>query len=275
MTATEVAVAGGIALDRVGMHFTGERDVVALDDVTFDIADGEFVAIVGPSGCGKSTLLRIVSGLLEPTAGSVSVHGKTPDQARKDVEFGFVFQSPVLFPWLKALGNVLLPDRILGARSPTHGPETEALARRLLKEVGLDGFEDHYPSQMSGGMQQRVALARALIYEPSTLLMDEPFGALDEFTRDRLNLQLLDVWGHTRSTVLFVTHSIQEAVFLADRVIVMSPRPGRVTRVAEIPFPRPRNLELRYEPEFAALAGELRSLLQIEIDDEAPEAKSA
>jgi NitT/TauT family transport system ATP-binding protein len=269
---TTVAATSGIALDRIGMHFAGERDVIALEEVSFDVADGEFVAIVGPSGCGKSTLLRIVSGLLEPTSGSATVHGKSPDQARRDVEFGFVFQSPVLFPWLKALGNVLLPDRILGSRSPTHGPETEALARRLLQDVGLEGFEDHYPSQMSGGMRQRVALARALIYEPSTLLMDEPFGALDEFTRDRLNLQLLDVWSHARSTVLFVTHSIQEAIFLADRVVVMSPRPGRVAQVTAVPFARPRNLELRYEPEFAALAGQLRSLLEIPADDEAADA---
>ena len=259
---------GGISLDGIGMHFSGERDVVALEDVTFDVADGEFVAIVGPSGCGKSTLLRIVSGLLEPTSGAVTVHGKTPEQARKDVEFGFVFQSPVLFPWLRALGNVLLPDHILGSRSPTHGPGTKVLARKLLRDVGLEGFEEHYPSQMSGGMRQRVALARALIYQPSTLLMDEPFGALDEFTRDRLNLQLLDVWGQARSTVLFVTHSIQEAIFLADRVVVMSPRPGRVAREAVVPFPRPRQLELRYEPEFAALAGELRALLEIPADDE-------
>ena len=260
-------VAGGVSIDQVGMHFSGERDVVALDDVTFDIAAGEFVAIVGPSGCGKSTLLRIVSGLQEPTSGTVTVHGKTPNQARADVEFGFVFQNPVLFPWLRATGNVLLPDRILGSRSPTHGPGTKELARRLLRDVGLEGFEDHYPSQMSGGMRQRVALARALIYEPSTLLMDEPFGALDEFTRDRLNLQLLEVWRDARSTVMFVTHSIQEAVFLADRVVVMSPRPGRVARVATVPFERPRALELRYEPEFAALAGELRALLEIPTDD--------
>ncbi len=271
---TSTVTGGGISLAGIGMHFSGDRDVVALEDITFDVADGEFVAIVGPSGCGKSTLLRIVSGLLAPTSGSASVHGKTPEQARKDVEFGFVFQSPVLFPWLRALGNVLLPDRILGSRSPTHGPGTEALARELLKEVGLEGFEDHYPSQMSGGMRQRVALARALIYQPSTLLMDEPFGALDEFTRDRLNLQLLDVWSQARSTVLFVTHSIQEAIFLADRVVVMSSRPGRVAREAVVPFPRPRALQLRYEPEFAALAGELRSLLEIPTEDE-PEVAGA
>ncbi len=258
--------AKGIVLDSVGMRFGGDQPVTALDDVGFTIADGEFVAIVGPSGCGKSTLLRIVSGLLEPTAGAVSVHGKTPEQARRDVEFGFVFQSPVLFPWLKALGNVMLPDRILGDRSPTHGNGTEDLARRLLADVGLDGFEDHYPGQMSGGMRQRVALARALIYEPSTLLMDEPFGALDEFTRDRLNIQLLDVWDKAGSTVLFVTHSIQEAIFLADRVVVLSPRPGRVARIADIPFPRPRSLDLRYDPAFAALNGELRALLEIETD---------
>lgn len=264
---TEAGATDGIVIDHIGMHFSGDRDVIALEDVAFDVADGEFVAIVGPSGCGKSTLLRIVSGLLEPTSGSVSVHGKTPERARKDVEFGFVFQSPVLFPWLKALGNVLLPDHILGSRSPTHGPGTEDLARQLLQDVGLEGFEDHYPSQMSGGMRQRVALARALIYEPSTLLMDEPFGALDEFTRDRLNLQLLDVWSHRRSTVLFVTHSIQEAIFLADRVIVMSPRPGRVAKLAAVPFERPRSLDLRYEPEFAQLAGELRRLLVTDADD--------
>jgi NitT/TauT family transport system ATP-binding protein len=259
--------AAGIQLRDVGMRFGGEHPVLALDDVDLDVSDGEFVAIVGPSGCGKSTLLRIVAGLLEPSSGSVTVRGKTAEQARRDVEFGFVFQSPMLFPWLRALGNVMLPDRILGSRNPTHGPGTVERARRLLADVGLSGFESHYPGQMSGGMRQRVALARSLIYEPSTLLMDEPFGALDEVTRDRLNLQLLDVWSRARSTVLFVTHSIQEAIFLADRVVVLTPRPGRITRVARVRFDRPRTLELRYTPEFAALTGELRSLLEIEADD--------
>jgi len=260
----------GITFDEVGMRFGGDSPVVALEDVTFDIADGEFIAIVGPSGCGKSTMLRIVAGLLEPTAGRVTVHGKTPEQARRDVEFGFVFQSPVLFPWLKALGNVLLPNEILGSRSPTHGVGTEALARRLLHDVGLEGFEDHYPGQMSGGMRQRVALARALIYQPSTLLMDEPFGALDEFTRDRLNIQLLDIWTQTGSTVLFVTHSIQEAVFLADRVVVLTPRPGRIAEIAKVPFARPRELDLRYEPDFGALCGDLRKLLETDMEGAAP-----
>lgn len=252
----------GIVLDSVGMRFGGENPVTALQDIDLVIPTGEFLAVVGPSGCGKSTLLRLVSGLLEPTTGTISVHGKTPDQARRDIEFGFVFQDPVLFPWLRALGNVLLPGRILGSRHPTHSARTEELARRLLIDVGLGGFEEHYPAQMSGGMQSRVALARALVYQASTLLMDEPFGALDEFTRDRLNLQLLDVWEKARATAIFVTHSIQEAVFLADRVTVLSPRPGRIVRVAEIPFPRPRPLDLRYEPEFGSLARELRALLE-------------
>ena len=252
----------GIVLDQVGMTFGGGNPVVALEDIDLVIASGEFLAVVGPSGCGKSTLLRLVSGLLEPTSGAISVHGKAPEQARRDVEFGFVFQDPVLFPWLRALGNVMLPDRILGARNPAHSPRTEHLARRLLSDVGLGGFEEHYPSQMSGGMQSRVALARALIYRASTLLMEEPFGALDEFTRDRLNLQLMDVWEKARATVIFVTHSIQEAIFLADRVAVLSPRPGRIARIAEVPFPRPRPLDLRYEPEFGSLARELRALLE-------------
>ena len=258
----EQGIERGIAFDGIGMRFGGEQPVRALRDITLQIPDGEFTAIVGPSGCGKSTLLRIVAGLLEPTEGTVSVRGKTPDQARRDVEFGFVFQSPVLFPWLRALGNVLLPDRILGDRNPAHGSNMDELARRLLAQLGLAGFEGHYPGQMSGGMRQRVALARALIYQPSTLLMDEPFGALDEFTRDRLNLQLVEVWSNSGTTVLFVTHSIQEAIYLADRVVVLSARPGRISRIATVPFGRPRPLEIRYEPDFASLTGELRSLLE-------------
>lgn len=256
----------GLVFDRVGMDYGGERPPRVLRDISIEIPDGEFTAIVGPSGCGKSTLLRITAGLLEPTEGTVSIHGKTPDQARRDVEFGFVFQSPVLFPWLRALENVLLPDRILGARNPSHGSDLESQARRLLGEVGLAGFEEHYPGHMSGGMRQRVALARALIYQPSTLLMDEPFGALDEFTRDRLNLQLLDLWSHSKATVLFVTHSIQEAVYLADRVVVLGAHPGRIRTIEPVPFGRPRPLSIRYEPEFAHLVGSLRGLLDDGLD---------
>ena len=253
---------GGIVVDGITMRFGGHEPVTALEDVSFEIGDREFVALVGPSGCGKSTLLRIIAGLLEPTSGTVTVRGKAPAAARRDVEFGFVFQSPVLFPWLRVLGNVLLPDRILGRRNPLAVPDPEAHARGLLRDVGLEGFEEYYPEQISGGMQQRVALARALSYGPSTLLMDEPFGALDEFTRDNLNIQLLDVWQQTRSTVLFVTHSLAEAIFLSDRVVVLGPRPGRVIRIADVPFGRPRELGIRYRPDFAALNGELRELLQ-------------
>ena len=264
-TAGGAASTGGIVVDGIGMRFGGQEPITALTDVGFEIDDGEFVAIVGPSGCGKSTLLRIIAGLQEPTSGSVTVRGKTPDEARRDVEFGFVFQSPVLFPWLRVLGNVLLPDRILGRRNPHAALDTTEHALGLLRDVGLEGFEEYYPEQISGGMQQRVALARALSYGPSTLLMDEPFGALDEFTRDNLNIQLLDVWRQTRSTVLFVTHSLTEAIFLSDRVIVLSPRPGRVIRIADVPFGRPRRLAIRYRADFAALNGELRELLHTDM----------
>ena len=253
---------GGIVVNRVTMRFGDHEPITALEDVSLEFAGGEFVAIVGPSGCGKSTLLRIVAGLLDPTEGSVTVRGKTPAEARRDVEFGFVFQSPVLFPWLRVVGNVLLPDRILGKRNPLEVGDPETHARMLLRDVGLEGFEEYYPEQISGGMQQRVALARALSYGPSTLLMDEPFGALDEFTRDNLNIQLLEVWQQARPTVLFVTHSLTEAIFLSDRVVVLSPRPGSVIRIADVPFDRPRQLAIRYRPDFASLNGELRELLQ-------------
>jgi len=254
----------GIRLNEVGMIFPGDPEVEALRDISLAIRDGEFVALVGPSGCGKSTLLRLVAGLLQPTAGEIDIHSKTPAQAQADVEFGFVFQDPVLFPWLRVLDNVLLPDRILGRRNPIHDDNPEGYARQLLADVGLAGFESHYPEQLSGGMKQRVALARALVYQPNTLLMDEPFGALDEFTRDRLNLQLLQVWDKIGATVLFVTHSIQEAIFLADRVVVLTARPGQVARLAEVSFTRPRQFDIRYEPAFIQMVAELRHLLQTE-----------
>jgi NitT/TauT family transport system ATP-binding protein len=257
-----MASAPAIILNHVGMTFPGKAGVRALEGVTFDVADGEFVALVGPSGCGKSTLLRLVAGLLQPSEGAISVHGKTPLEAQKDVEFGFVFQDPVLFPWMSVLANVRMPGEILRERNPVPAKEQEQHARQLLSDVGLAGFERHYPEQLSGGMKQRVALARALSYQPTTLLMDEPFGALDEFTRDRLNLQLLEVWEKIGATALFVTHSIQEAVFLSDRVAVLSPRPGRVVRLERVPFPRPRQFDLRFEPRFIELVAELRHLLQ-------------
>ncbi len=254
----------------VGMVFPGTPTVEALSHVSFQASRGEFLALVGPSGCGKSTLLRLIAGLLTPTSGNVSVYGKMPKQAQQDVEFGFVFQDPVLFPWMRVLDNVLLPHQILRRRDPMHAKDPERLARQLIRDVGLQGFERQYPEQLSGGMKQRVALARALAYQPSTLLMDEPFGALDEFTRDRLNLQLLDVWTKIGASVIFVTHSIQEAAFLADRVVVLSARPGHVVRIADIPFDRPRGFDVRFEPTFIGLVAELRHLLQSEeIDPDA------
>jgi NitT/TauT family transport system ATP-binding protein len=259
----------GIFLRNVGMTFPGEPDIEALRDINLEINEGEFVALVGPSGCGKSTLLRLVSGLLTPTSGEIVVRGKTPARAQSDVEFGFVFQDAVLFPWMRVIDNVRLPDQILGERNPMHGRNPDAYARQLLADVGLTGFENHYPEQLSGGMKQRVSIARALVYQPSTLLMDEPFGALDEFTRDRLNLQLLEVWQKIGATVVFVTHSIQEAVFLADRVVVLSPRPGHVVRVEKPGFGRPREFDIRYDPEFTQLVADLRHLLQVDqLDDE-------
>jgi NitT/TauT family transport system ATP-binding protein len=253
----------GIILENVQMVFPGSPPVIALQDISLTIRDKEFLAIVGPSGCGKSTLLRLVAGLLQPTEGEIVVHSKHPSQAQRDVEFGFVFQDAVLFPWLTALQNVILPVEILGKRSPLPVQEVEGVARQLLADVRLHGFEAHYPEQLSGGMRQRVSLARALVYQPSTLLMDEPFGALDEITRDSLNLLLLEVWEKNRATVIFVTHSISEALFLADRVVVLSPRPGRITTIVDVPLSRPRTFDMRFLPEFTFLAAELRKLLQL------------
>lgn len=253
--------AKGITLDKVTKIYTGETDVEAIRDINLRVQDGEFVVLVGPSGCGKSTILRLIAGLIQPTTGNIDVRGKTPKHAQEDVEFGFVFQDSVLFPWLKVIENVKLPDKILRERNPIRKQKPDQYAQQLLVDVGLSGFENSYPEQLSGGMKQRVALARGLVYQPSTLLMDEPFGALDEFTRDRLNILLLEIWDKIGATVVFVTHSIQEAVFLADRVVVLSPRPGQIMRTAEVPYGRPRDFDIRFEDKFINLVAELRHLL--------------
>ncbi|WP_255604563.1 ABC transporter ATP-binding protein [Oscillochloris sp. ZM17-4] len=250
-----------IEFDRVSkIYQSGGGPVTALHDVSLSIADGEFIALIGPSGCGKSTLMRLVGDLEQPSAGGLRVRGKTPHQARLDRDYGIVFQSPVLYEWRSIRKNVELPLEIMGQP----GPKRHARADELLRLVGLGDFGDAYPHQLSGGMQQRASIARALSFEPAILLMDEPFGALDEITRERMQLELLGIWdgGDQRTTVIFVTHSIPEAVFLADRVVVMSPRPGRVERVVPIDLPRPRSFETREDPRFFALVTEVREGLR-------------
>jgi NitT/TauT family transport system ATP-binding protein len=220
-------MANAIEVDRVGLTYGAEgsaRRVEALRDVGFTVGDGQFVSIIGPSGCGKSTLLKIVADLLPPSSGRVSVFGGDAHTARERRSFGFVFQTPLLFPWRTSLDNVALMLEIQGLRRT----ERRERARRFLELVGLSGFEDHHPGELSGGMQQRVAIARALSFDPRILLMDEPFGALDAITRDRMGFELLRIWQRTGKTVLLVTHSIPEAVLLSDIVVTMTPRPGRV-----------------------------------------------
>jgi NitT/TauT family transport system ATP-binding protein len=243
----------------VGKTFiTRAGSTEALRDVSLAIESQQFVSIIGPSGCGKSTLLRLVGDLVEPSAGTVTVNGKLPRRARLDRDYGIVFQTPVLYEWRTVLENIRLPLEVTSRPRA----EREERPRSLLRLVGLEGFENHYPWQLSGGMQQRVAIARALVLNPSILLMDEPFGALDEMTRERLNLELLGAWSETSSTVLFVTHSIAEAVFLSSRVVVMSPRPGRIERVVEIDLPRPRADKTRELPRFFDLVTTVRGSLR-------------
>jgi NitT/TauT family transport system ATP-binding protein len=230
----------------------------ALARVSLDIAPGEFVSLLGPSGCGKSTLLRLVADLIEPSDGQISVKGKTPRQARLDREYGIVFQSPVLYDWRDVLHNVELPLEVM--RFPA--VERDRRAREMLHMVGLKDFERHYPWQLSGGMQQRVSIARALSFKPAILLMDEPFGALDEMTRERMNTELLNIWSQTDTTVIFVTHSIAEAVFLSSRVVVMTPRPGRIEKVVTVDLPRPRNFETREHPHYFELITAVREGLR-------------
>ena len=251
-----------ISLQGVSMVFGGAGGVQALQGVDLEVRAGEFVSLIGPSGCGKSTLLRLIGDLLQPSAGSISVNGKTPRQARLGREYGIVFQQPVLYDWRTVTQNVQLPLEVMKV-APA---ERHARADELLRLVGLAEFADRYPWQLSGGMQQRVSIARALSFRPAVLLMDEPFGALDEMTRERLNRELLNVWSDTRTAIVFVTHSIAEAVFLSDRVAVMSPRPGRIEAIIDIDLPRPREAETRDAPRFFELIAAVRRHLR-EVDD--------
>jgi NitT/TauT family transport system ATP-binding protein len=237
---------------------TGEEAVVALADVSLDVAAGDFVSLIGPSGCGKSTLLRTVADLTSPTDGEVLVGGKSAHQARRDRDYGMVFQKATLFNWRTVRRNVELPLEIMGWSRE----ERTRRAEEMLELVELGEFARKRPQQLSGGMQQRVAIARALAFEPSLLLMDEPFGALDEITRERLNDELLRIWQTTGTTVIFVTHSIPEAVFLSSRIVVMSPRPGRVLAEIDVDLPYPRGEDTREHPRYFELVTEVRETLR-------------
>jgi NitT/TauT family transport system ATP-binding protein len=237
---------------------TGAGRVEALAGVDLSIRQGEFISLIGPSGCGKSTLLRIVGDLTSATTGTVTVNGKPAERARLDRDYGMVFQAPVLFDWRTVQKNVELPLEVIGRPAA----ERTARAREMLELVELGGFMGHHPWQLSGGMQQRVAIARALALGPAILLMDEPFGALDEMTRERMNLELLRIWERTGTTVIFVTHSIPEAVFLSTRVVVMSARPGRITNVIPIDLPRERGVETRELERYFELVTAVRESLR-------------
>jgi NitT/TauT family transport system ATP-binding protein len=254
------ASTGSIDVENVGKIFRTRPDTVALEalrDVSVKILPGEFVAFVGPSGCGKSTLLKLIGGLIAPSSGCIRVGGLEVTGPRRDI--GVMFQTPVLFPWRTVLENVLLPIEIFGvdARAATDR------ARSILRLVGLADREAAYPRELSGGMQQRAALSRVLVIDPPIILMDEPFGALDEFTRERMNLELLRIWHERRQTIVFVTHSIVEAVFLADRIVVMGSDPGRVLSIVDVPLPRPRSIDLMKAPDFATTVFEVREYLGV------------
>jgi NitT/TauT family transport system ATP-binding protein len=260
-TAKSVPTPQRLAVDirDVSLTFeTADGKVDALSNVSLEIADGEFVSFIGPSGCGKTTMLRVIADLQQPTSGTLLVNGMSAEQARLGRRYGYVFQAPALFPWRTIEKNLKLPLEIMGF-SPS---EQQQRAARYLALVNLTGFERKFPWQLSGGMQQRVSIARALSFDPALLLMDEPFGALDEIVRDHLNEQLLQLWEKTGKTVLFVTHSIPEAVFLSTRIVVMSPRPGRIIDVIDCNFPRKRTLEIRETPEFLKIAQRVRTGLR-------------
>jgi NitT/TauT family transport system ATP-binding protein len=256
-----------VSLRAVSKEF-GKGGVVALQDIDLELGPGEFVSLIGPSGCGKSTLLRIVGDLIEPSAGEVVVNGKPAHQARLDRDYGIVFQDAVLFDWRTVAKNIGLPLEMMRWSRRKRAERVE----EMLDLVELTGFGDHHPWQLSGGMQQRVSIARALAFHPPLLLMDEPFGALDEMTRERLNLELLRIWEASGNTVIFVTHSIAEAVFLSTRVVVMSPRPGRIAGMVDVDLPQPRGIETREQPRFAELVREVRRQLRagggFEVDED-------
>jgi NitT/TauT family transport system ATP-binding protein len=253
------AVDAAIEISGLSLRFdTADGPVQALSDINLKIARGEFVSFIGPSGCGKTTLLRAVADLEKPTSGSIRVNSLSPHEARANRAYGYVFQAPALYPWRTVARNIALPLEIMGFSKA----EREARIAKGLELVNLSGFGGKYPWQLSGGMQQRASIARALSFDPDLLLMDEPFGALDEIVRDMLNQQLLRLWDVTGKTVLFVTHSIPEAVFLSTHIVVMSPRPGRIYDIIECNFPRERTLDIRETPEFLAIANRVRQGLR-------------
>jgi len=249
-----------LEIDSVALRFLpkGGKPVIALDGISLEVAENEFAVIVGPSGCGKSSLLRLVAGLIQPSAGSIRLDGREVTRPGRDR--GMVFQSYTLFPWLTVRENVEFGLRVAGMAAE----ERARVARRFIAEVGLEGFEASYPKQLSGGMMQRVALARALANDPEILLMDEPFGALDSQTRSLMQELLLKVWEHAHKTVLFITHDIDEAILLGDRVHVMTARPGRIKEMIEIEIPRPRSVELLTTPEFIAVKRRIMALIHDE-----------
>ncbi len=248
-----------IQAKNLGLTFqTNDGPVHALKDVNLEIGKGDFVSFIGPSGCGKTTFLRVIAGLEEPTSGQITVNGMSPDEARRARAYGYVFQAAGLFPWRTIAGNVKLPLEIMGFPRA----EQEERVKKVLQLVDLQGFEKKFPWQLSGGMQQRASIARALAFDADILLMDEPFGALDEIVRDHLNEQLLKLWARTEKTIAFVTHSIPEAVYLSTKIVVMSPRPGRIHDVIESPLPRERPLDIRDTPEFLEVAHRVREGLR-------------
>ncbi len=253
------AASSVIAIRDLSLTFqTADGPVHALSGIDLDVHRGEFVSLIGPSGCGKTTLLRVIADLEQPTGGTISVNGLTPEEARKTRCYGYVFQAAALYPWRTIAKNVALPLEVMGVPAA----ERRARVTKNLDLVNLTGFDKKFPWQLSGGMQQRASIARALSFDPALLLMDEPFGALDEIVRDHLNEQLLELWAKTRKTVIFVTHSIPEAVFLSTRIVVMSPRPGRIHEVIDNTLPPKRNLDIRETPEFLKVAHRVREGLR-------------